>query len=115
MTEERIDTWAVIELMGHRKVAGRVSERNIGGSVLLQVDIPGADGQIARSELYGLAAIYGIHPTTEEALKRIIANRPWGYNEPIIPYVPPERQLASGDHDPDPDDDRDYDPDDDDA
>lgn len=56
--------WAIVELMGHRRRAGRISEVEAYGTKLLQVDIPTPDGGFV-SEQYGGAAIYAIRPSTE--------------------------------------------------
>jgi hypothetical protein len=57
-----MDTWAILELMGHRTRAGHVSEVELFGSKMLRLDIPGAE----RPEYYMAAAIYGFRVCTEE-------------------------------------------------
>lgn len=37
---EQFDQWAVVELMGRQRIAGKVTERVIAGSGFLQVDVP---------------------------------------------------------------------------
>ena len=37
---ERFDSWAVVELFGHQKLAGRVAEQTIGGCSFLRLDVP---------------------------------------------------------------------------
>jgi len=37
---EKFDSWAIVELFGHNKVAGHVSEAVIGGCSFLRVDVP---------------------------------------------------------------------------
>lgn len=91
--QETIETWAYIEIMGHSKVAGRVSERKIGTAVMLQVDIPSAEeGEkgLSHSELYSPAAIFSIKPTTEEWCRRFVRAR---VNYPVLPYVPDGKKL----------------------
>ncbi len=34
------ETWAILELMGHRRLAGFVTEQEIGGANLLRIDVP---------------------------------------------------------------------------
>ena len=76
------DEWAVVELLGHRKVVGRVTEQQIAGAGFLRVDIPG-EGQDFTTQFYGPASIYCITPTTEEiARSRTVAYRPL----PIAPW-----------------------------
>ena len=37
---ERFDSWAVVELFGHQRLAGRVTEQTIGGCSFLRLDVP---------------------------------------------------------------------------
>jgi hypothetical protein len=62
--------WAIVELMGHRVVAGFVSEVTRFGAALMRVDVPGRETETAISQLYGGAAIYCVTPTTEETVRR---------------------------------------------
>lgn len=62
--------WAVIELMGHRRMAGYVSERDVAGQPFLQIDVPAEDGSTA-TQLYSAGAVYCITPTTEDVAKAV--------------------------------------------
>lgn len=37
---EAYEGWAILELMGHRKLAGYLSEQTIGGSAFVRIDVP---------------------------------------------------------------------------
>lgn len=63
MAETAFDQWAVLELMGHRKLAGRVRDVQHFGVKMCRIDIP-SDPPV--TQYYGGSAIFGIHPTTEE-------------------------------------------------
>lgn len=65
--------WAIVEIMGHRRLAGRVSEQEFAGSGFVRLDIPSEDVTDA-TQLYSPAAIYAITPTTEEVARRFAAN-----------------------------------------
>lgn len=84
-----IDTWAVIELMGHRQVAGHVSEYALGGQVLLRIDVPTVAGWPEHTKYFGPGGIYAIHPCSEEiarqAAERIATQ--WGHT-PMPVSVP---------------------------
>lgn len=67
------DGWAVLELMGHRRVAGRVREVREFGARMLQVDIP---SDPPATQLYSVRAVYCLTPVSEEAA-RAQADRPW--------------------------------------
>lgn len=67
--EEKFDSWAIIELFGHNKIAGKCSEQNIAGANMLRVDVPETDTNPAFTRFLGHAAIYAINPVTEEVAK----------------------------------------------
>lgn len=61
--------WVIIELMGHRRLAGWLSEQEIAGEGFLRLDVPDGDGTKA-TQFYRPAAVYCITPTTEETARR---------------------------------------------
>jgi hypothetical protein len=69
--------WAIVELMGHRRLVGRCSEVQVAGATLLRVDVPAnetlGDPEVSATQLYGGGAIYCITPTTEEAARKAAA------------------------------------------
>lgn len=68
MTNEAFQGWAIVELMGHRKLAGYVSQAEQFGCAMLRLDVPGpnaGDPHLA-TQYYGGSSIYCITPTTEE-------------------------------------------------
>ena len=54
--------WALVELMGHQRIVGYVTEQSIAGSAMLRVDVPGPDGATQYTRFYGGGAIYAINP-----------------------------------------------------
>lgn len=60
--------WAILELMGHRRLIGRVSEATIAGCAMLRIDVLTKDGE--STQFYSGASIYAITPTTEEMAHR---------------------------------------------
>jgi len=63
--EAPFGSWAIVELMGHRRLAGWVTEESRFGSPMLRIDIPGA-GETRTTQYYGNQSIYCVTPTTEE-------------------------------------------------
>lgn len=61
--------WAILELFGHRRVAGHVSEVQVAGAGMYRVDIPAADGHPAQTHFYAPAAVYGLHPVAEDVAR----------------------------------------------
>jgi hypothetical protein len=65
--------WAILELMGHRRLAGYVSEELVGGSCMIRLDIPGPKraGEVAATQFYSPSALYCLTPTTEELARQL--------------------------------------------
>ena len=59
--QEGFREWCILELMGHRRLGGLVTEAVVGGIPFLRIDIPSGPTQY-----YGKAAVYAMTPTTEE-------------------------------------------------
>lgn len=102
--------WAIVELMGHRKLAGHVSEVTIAGAAMLRLDVP-SDPPV--TQFYGGSAIYCITPTTEELARKVAAaSRPTPVHAYGLPAPPPTAQEIEdsiegldGNRDGEPDDD----------
>ena len=77
-TENGIDGWAILELMGHRRLGGRVSEATIAGGAFIRIDVPHPNeaGIFTATQLYSPAAVYAITPTTEEIACAIARGAP---------------------------------------
>lgn len=73
MSTDKFEAWAIVELFGHQRVAGRVSEQAIGGETFVRVDIPRVDEFAEVDEFYtrlfGKGAIYCINVTDERAAR----------------------------------------------
>lgn len=69
---ERFEHWGIVELMGHQRASGRLTEEVIGGANLLRVDVP-TDAHNFRTVYYGASAIYALHITDEEAARAMAA------------------------------------------
>ena len=76
MEQKKFEEWCIVELFGHQKIAGFVTEAELGGKSFIRVDVPEVkEGIKGFTRLYGPGAIYCINPVTEqiarEAVKRI--------------------------------------------
>lgn len=60
MTESKFEQWAIVELFGHSRIAGLVTEQTLGGSSFVRVDVPAVAGKAAFTKLYGQGAIYAV-------------------------------------------------------
>jgi len=71
------DGWAVLELMGHRKLAGRISEVVVAGVPMLRLDVPDSSEDGWQTQYYAGSALFSVTPTTEELARRFAeAHRP---------------------------------------
>ena len=68
--ETQFDEWAILELMGHRRLAGKVTDAVIGGGAFLRIDVPGDDGKFS-TQYYSPGSVYCITPTSEEVARAV--------------------------------------------
>jgi hypothetical protein len=78
--------WVIIELLGHRRLAGHLTEQQVAGHGFLRLDIPGDNDTTFATQLLSPSSVYAIHPTSE-AIARHVAktNRP----EPVARWELP--------------------------
>lgn len=58
--------WVILELLGHRRLAGYLTEQQIAGHGFLRLDIPDGNSEaFAATQLFNPTSVYAIHPTTE--------------------------------------------------
>lgn len=91
MEERKIegeDRWAIVELFGHQKIAGRISNEVLGGTSFVRVDVPESAEIAGFTKLFGGAAIYGITFVSQEIATAMAARL---QKEPVSVYdLPPE-------------------------
>lgn len=110
-TAEGFEGWAILEIMGHRQVAGYVRDVALFGARMARVDVPEVPATKERrydygagrsveveieaipgfTHYYGGSAIFSCVPTTEELARAAAARL---RTQPPQPLVPPSRQLA---------------------
>lgn len=120
-TDATYEGWAILELMGHRRLAGYVREVELAGAGMLRLDIPG-DGPCdcatepvahiegmehqdgcaslanAATQFYSPSALYCLTPTTE-AIARSIAesSRPRPAHQWELPVARPVEPAPEDD------------------
>jgi hypothetical protein len=82
-TKNRFADWAILELMGHRRLAGFVQEAELAGAGLLRIDIPSAPPV---TQFYGVSSVYCLTPTTEEIARGLARSVSV---QPVHPYELP--------------------------
>jgi hypothetical protein len=91
---------ALVELFGHQRIAGKVSETVIAGSGFVRVDVPATSKRAAFTRFFGPSAIYGITPVDETVAQALAESI---YVPDIVPLTAPVRQLTEPDEDEDED------------
>jgi len=67
--------WCILELMGHRRLGGYVTEAVIAGAGLIRIDVPGLrPGETAATQFYSPSARYCLTPTTEAIARALAAS-----------------------------------------
>lgn len=69
-TEPTFDSYAIVEIMGHVRRAGRVTQETHFGVPLLRIDIPQPDGGTL-TQYYGGQSIYCLTPCDEAAARAV--------------------------------------------
>lgn len=98
MEEEKFEQWAIVELFGHQKIAGLVTNAQIGGATFIRVDVPQVkEGEKEFTRFYNPSAVYGISPVAE-AIVREMAKRI--DSRPVVAWdigIDPQRKLPMSD------------------
>jgi hypothetical protein len=91
MESEKFESWAIVEIFGHERIAGKVSEAAIGGGYFFRVDVPEFDGRAAFTKFFGNGAIYSMTPCSEEvaraALRQIVP-------APVTVWIPEPKKAG---------------------
>ena len=69
---DKFEAWAIVELFGHQRIAGRLTEQTIGGCNFVRVDVPEVNGNQAFTKLFGQGAIYAITFVDEAIAKAAV-------------------------------------------
>lgn len=77
------DTFAIVEIFGHLRLAGKVTEQTIAGHGFLRIDVPAVGEQQAYTRFFGADAVYSITPVSEEIARAMCAHY---VSQPVSPY-----------------------------
>lgn len=95
---DTFDQWAILELMGHVRLAGKVTEEEHFGAKLGRIDIPNGEG--FTTQWFSGGSIYRLTPTTEEIARGVaLRNQPepvhrWELPAPSKADIPAEAQYS---------------------
>ena len=91
---DKLRTHAVIELMGHQRIAGWVEEIEIAGAGFLRVDVPATTQGPGFTRLVSPKSVYAITPCVEETALRVAEHcraapfQAWELGVPERPALP---------------------------
>lgn len=69
--KQGFEGWAILELMGHRRLGGHVKVQELAGAPFFRIDVPSVEGETFATQFYSPAAVYCMTPTTEETARAI--------------------------------------------
>lgn len=110
--ETKFESWCIVEIFGHSRYAGLVTEQTIGGCSFVRIDVPEVPAEVhydarpAFTKLFTQGAIFSITPCTEAtareaarqmrslaltmfeipSVRRIATDERPGYDEDDEPY-----------------------------
>lgn len=95
-TTGRAGEWAIVELLGHVRLGGFVTEEERFGAKVGRIDIPLADGKTA-TQLFGGGSLYRLTYVTEEIARGVaLRNQPQPIQRWELPPPPAPTTEAAG-------------------
>jgi len=67
---EKFESWMILEIMGHRKLAGYVTEEEHAGIIMLRIDIPNNKTEYT-TQYYHPNSIFCITPINESDARKL--------------------------------------------
>lgn len=67
--QKKFEAWGLLELFGHQRLAGRLSEQTIGGCHFIRIDVPAVGDVGEYTRMFTQGAIYGLTITTEDVAR----------------------------------------------
>lgn len=65
------EMWALVELFGHQRIAGKLTACELGGGSLVRIDVPAIGDRAPLTKYYNVKAIYGITPVDQDTCERV--------------------------------------------
>lgn len=85
MSEQAFEGWVILEIMGHRKLAGSVTAVELAGARFLRIDVP---SEPPVTQFYSPQAIYGLTPVSEAVAR--------GYARSLVAAPVSRYELSAG-------------------
>ena len=71
---EKFESWGLLELFGHQRLAGKLTDQTIGGCAFIRIDVPPVGDVQGYTRFFTSGAIYSMTPTSEQ-IARGLATR----------------------------------------
>lgn len=85
---EEFNEWCIVEIMGHQRFAGLVSNQMIGSNSFVRIDVPPMGGNEGYTKMFGGDAIFSITPVSQSVAYRAIPQN----SRPITALDYPEQK-----------------------
>lgn len=92
---EKFEQWAIVDVMGHQRYVGLVTEQVIAGAGFVRVDIPETEGSSAWTKILGTSSIYSISPVSESIARQLASQR---RDRPVESYELPAIESKPSNH-----------------
>lgn len=90
--------WAIVEQLGHRRLAGRIAEVKLAGVGFLRLDVPETPGRPARTQFLAPGSLFALHPVDEATARAAAAaSTPDPVQRWEMPALPAGRDDADED------------------
>jgi hypothetical protein len=100
-SDKGFEGWAILELMGHRRLGGLLSSEEIAGAAFIRIDVPHPQNleEMVATQFYAPQAVYAITPTTEDVAREIARGAPepvnrWDVRSLVATIVEPRAAGA---------------------
>lgn len=67
--KEKLEFPALVELFGHTRIAGKVSEHSLGGNTMIRIDVPETKINPPFTKFVNPSAVYALNPIAEGMMK----------------------------------------------
>lgn len=114
---QAFEAWALVEIFGHSRLAGKVTEQSVGGCNFVRVDVPEVEARGVKipafTQLLGEKSIFRLTLCTEETARK--AAVAWqaapfvAFEAPTVPALTHRERWDDDQYDDDPLDDHDDD------
>ena len=71
MNDKKFELFAVVELFGHTRMSGTVTDSTIGGASFIRIDVPETTKQPSFTRFVNPSAVYAINPVTKEVMEQM--------------------------------------------